>query len=270
MKRMRRFLHADPETLREQYRDSRNLGARLDLHDRFSQNAQGWHRWVFEQLELAPDARVLELGCGAAALWARNLEVLPAGWEVTLSDFSVGMLDDARAALGPAGPPFHFESFDAASIPRADASFDAVIANHMLYHVQDRERALGQIRRVLRPGGQLYAATNGEHHIEELDALVERFAPGRGMHASSSFSLENAAAQLDPWFDRLELRRYEDGLVVTESEPLIAYVLSAGLSDAFDADALATLRAFIDAHIRREGAFRVTKQVGLFIASLDS
>jgi ubiquinone/menaquinone biosynthesis C-methylase UbiE len=57
---------------------------------------------------------------------------------------------------------------DAAWIPLADGSMDAVIANHMLYHVSDRRRALAEIHRLLRPGGRLYATTNGLGHMAEL------------------------------------------------------------------------------------------------------
>ena len=91
---VRRFPRDPDRLLREQYPDGRNLGARLSLHDRFSRNQTGWHRWVFGQLDLEPDARVLELGCGPAALWHRNLDLLPSGWEITLSDFSPGRLSD--------------------------------------------------------------------------------------------------------------------------------------------------------------------------------
>ena len=47
------------------------------------------------------------------------------------------------------------EVADVQDLPFPDASFDAVIANHMLFHVEDRPRALGEIVRVLRPDGRL-------------------------------------------------------------------------------------------------------------------
>ena len=60
----------DQEYLRsEQYRDSGNLRARMGLHERFSTNPLGWQRWVFNQFDLMPDSRILELGCGPGRLW---------------------------------------------------------------------------------------------------------------------------------------------------------------------------------------------------------
>lgn len=85
----------------EQYRTPANLGLRQSLHDRFSTNPLGWHRWMFDRLQLPPRCRVLEIGCGAGALWQTNRARVPAGWHVVLSDFSSGMLAAACAAVAP-------------------------------------------------------------------------------------------------------------------------------------------------------------------------
>ena len=54
--------------LTDQYRDASKLQARMGVHERYSVNQYGWHRWVFDQLDLPPQSRVLELGCGPAIL----------------------------------------------------------------------------------------------------------------------------------------------------------------------------------------------------------
>ena len=53
-------------------------------------------------------------------------------------------------------------------LPFEADTFDAVVANHMLYHVPDRAQALAEMQRVLKPGGQVYLATNGLAHLREL------------------------------------------------------------------------------------------------------
>ena len=59
-------------------------------------NPYGWFRWVFDALvKLPADARLLELGCGHGLLWKENIDRIPAGWHITLSDLSPGMLDAA-------------------------------------------------------------------------------------------------------------------------------------------------------------------------------
>ena len=82
------------------------------------------------------------MGCGSGEMWKECASRIPAGWVITLTDLSDGMLDAAWRNLVPLGRNFKFEQMDAQSIPYGDKTFDVVIANHMLYHVPDREKAL--------------------------------------------------------------------------------------------------------------------------------
>lgn len=242
----------DPVYLREeQYRDDANLRARIDLHKRFSTASQPWHRWVFEQLDLPEDACVLEVGCGPAELWRENRERIPDGWRITLSDFSEGMLDAARGWFRDRA---EYVVADVQELPFEDESFDAAIANHMLYHVPDRGRALAELARVLRRGGVLYAATNGEGHLQEIRSLT----PGRELW-SVEFSLEDGAEQLGKHFADVRLERFPDSLEVTEVAPVLAFVRSF-------TDNVGGVEETVRTEIEREGAFHVTKSAGLFLA----
>jgi ubiquinone/menaquinone biosynthesis C-methylase UbiE len=260
----------DPNRLHTQYHDATNLSARLNLHARFSTNSYGWHRWVFDQFEPRPHWRVLELGCGPGTLWLKNRDRLPEDWDIMLSDFSSGMLEDARRNLAGLTHPFAFRQVDAQAIPLPDASVDAVIANHMLYHIPDRQKAFAEIRRVLKPEGHLYAATNGQNHLQELSELQRHFGLPDPLGAvAQEFSLENGGDQLSPYFGQVVLRHYEDALVVTEAPPLFHYVASL-LTTVPENDArLLALRAFVEDEIARQGAIHITKSTGLFMATQE-
>lgn len=262
---------ADQTYLRsDQYKSAANLNVRIELHRRFSVNRYGWQRWVFDQFDLPPHARLLELGCGPADLWRENRRRLPTDWDLTLSDLSPGMVEQAQAALSAAGltPLPRCEVIDAQAIPYPDATFDAVIANHMLYHVPDRPKALAEMRRVLRPGGRLYAATVGEGHLTELRRLIEA-AVGRSLPpdpAVAAFSLENGPTQLAPWFTAVERRNYPDALVITEAQPLIAYILSArawfGLADEAE---VAPIAQMVRQRLASDGVIYLSKSSGLVV-----
>jgi SAM-dependent methyltransferase len=60
---------------------------------------------------------------------------------------------------------------DAARLPFRDGSFDTVIANHVLYHLDDPDAALREFARVLRLGGRLAVAVDGRDHLGELTAI---------------------------------------------------------------------------------------------------
>src|SRR5262249_8505990 len=155
--------------LRQQYATADNLEARIALHQRFSISPH-WQQWLFaKEAPLGRPARILHLGCGSALLWRTNRDRIDPRWQLTLADVSPGMIEAARHQLGDRA---HYNIAEAESLPFPDGSFDVVLANHMLYHVQDRPRSLAEIRRVLTPEGVLHAATNGLGHLAELWALV--------------------------------------------------------------------------------------------------
>jgi ubiquinone/menaquinone biosynthesis C-methylase UbiE len=254
------------ELRKRQYRDGRNLRARLELHRRFATNPQSFHRWLFERLPDLAGLRIVDVGCGTAAFWSANRDRIPASAAVVLSDFSIGMARESRGEVGAVLPATRFASADAMALPSRTGAFDAVVANHMLYHVPDRARCFAEIRRVLAPGGWLAAATNGAAHLDELEQLLShRGVPGAGAVNAvlEAFSLENGAEQLAAQFGDVRTFRYDDALAVTEVEPLLDYVRSMARLAPEDAESIR--REVADA-IATRGAFGIRKDAGLFLA----
>jgi ubiquinone/menaquinone biosynthesis C-methylase UbiE len=258
----------DSQYLKKQYKDSSNLEARIHLHQRFSVNKYGWQRWIFDQIKLPDTCRILELGCGAGSLWKDNLERIPAGWEISLSDFSAGMLDEARRNL-ETQRQFQFKVIDAQSIPLESGYFDAVIANHVLQHVPDKPKALSEICRVLQPEGVFYSSTVGEGHLREIKDLLCKFDAGLASwgRVSDYFTLENGMAQLAAWFAEVKLYRYEDALEVTEVDPLVDFILSGWAQQILE-KRTEQFRDFVAREMEsRGGVFHITKDSGLFVSS---
>jgi SAM-dependent methyltransferase len=260
----------DPAYLQgEQYRDAVNLNARIILHSRFSTNQYGWFKWVFDHFEIGPKARILELGCGPGDLWLQNENRLPRGWRIALSDFSPGMVSQARDNIGWQAQRFFLTVIDAQAIPFDGGGFDAVIANHVLFHVPDRKRAFAEIRRVLKTGGRFYATTIGENHQVEMTDLLRRFDPTvEDVFKSDErpFTLENGGKQLQAWFSEVALDRYPDSLRVSEVPPLVDYLLSSVHFQQAE-DRRQMLTAFLTAEIAaRDGAIQIKKDSGIFTA----
>ena len=113
-------------------------------------------RESYDLLAASPGKRILEVGCGlgddAAALAAR---VAPGG-SVVAVDGSRGMVEAAgRRHADVAG--LSFEVADATQLPYADGSFDGCRIDRVLQHIPDPGSAVGEMSRVLRPGGTLVA-----------------------------------------------------------------------------------------------------------------
>jgi SAM-dependent methyltransferase len=253
--------HSERAFVARQYRTSANLAARQRIY-RYATSDVEWHAWVFDQISplLPPDARVLELGCGNGALWRENVERVPRRWNVTLSDLSAGMIDDARRALGRRAPRFRFARIDAQAIPFPDRALDAVVANHMLYHVPDRPRAYGEIVRALKPGGRLFAATNGDGHVIEIRTLIAESVPLRD---PSAFSLVGARDELARFFESVEVIHLRGELRVPEVRPVLDYVHSIDLPEPLSANQVQSIERAVRGEIERRGYFRVSTETGL-------
>lgn len=256
----------------EQYKNASNLKARIRIHELFSTNPVGWMPWYFEQLTVPESARILELGCGDGSFWTKNLQRIPDGWDITLSDFSQGMIEDARKNLKPNAGRFKFKLINAENIPFSDESFDVVIANHMLYHVSNIEKTFGEIKRVLKSNGYFYASTVGENHMAEMRQIAAAFdsemITTESFQQTQKFQLENGMEKMSAWFRDVKRKRYDDNLIVTDPGPLIDYILSmpGNTNKYFDNEKLKRFNDFLKNEIAGSNGIFIKKDTGFFEA----
>jgi len=161
----------------EQYKDSRNFVARIELNRKFRTNPQPFTAWLFNEIDFHETSRILELGCGNAILWRTNQDKIGPNQSIVLTDFSEGMLEDAKKVLGDMKDKFEYQVMDAQNITYPENSFNIVIANLMLYHVPDRNKAFTEITRVLIDNGSFYASTFGKNNMKELNKIIQDIYP---------------------------------------------------------------------------------------------
>jgi ubiquinone/menaquinone biosynthesis C-methylase UbiE len=257
--------------LEDQYSDSKNFMARVELTRKFKTNPYSWLLWIFDQIQFQDKAKVLEIGCGNGILWKANLNRIPEDTRIILSDFSEGMLSDARRVLNGDAERFEYQVLDAQEISYPDNSLDIVIANLMLYHIPDREKALSEISRVLKCDGALYATTFGTGNMREISELVSTYDDQ--IHYSleplaGAFGLENGEKQLRKSFKEVKMIKYQDSLEVTEAGPLVDYILSFGkVNEALKGQKRKDFESYLTGIIEKEGRIKITKDNGIFIAT---
>ncbi len=252
-----------------QYRDPRNLNARIALHAKYARSEEPWYPWLISRIGWAPGTRVLEVGCGSGALWVNVAALLP-DVRLTLTDLSPGMVEAATAAVAPLANVEVVASLTcgAEDLPFADEAFDVVVANHMLYHVPDPGRAAAEFARVLTSDGALMAATNGPGHLgavrelsraglgwSSLDCAITRFGPAQGERV-----LGDVFASV-VWHPHLST------LVCTDPEDVFAYIVSSAGADETAPDEQTALRRVIEERFAAEGgSLTVKTEAGCFVA----
>lgn len=249
----------------EQYKNAKNLNDRISLHEKYSTNKLGWFNWLFNQIDFSRVNRLLELGCGNGKLWQENRIDLR-NREIFLSDISEGMVEEVRNKLGS---DFNCIVADAEKIPFKDSYFDTIIANHVLFYLNDLNLGLKEIDRVLKSDGILYCSTYGKNHMKEITEIVQNFDSRISLSNHSLydiFGLENGESILKEYFFNIQRMDYKDSLEITESKPLIDYIMSChGNQNEILGPRLNEFKEYIEELLENNGKIVVTKQAGLFI-----
>lgn len=263
------------EKVLEQYQNPDNLKCRINIHS-YSTSSQGWMEWVHERLALQPGETVLELGCGTGLLWMERTHLLPEGLQLTLTDRSEEMLEQTRQNLAPYEADLTarkirvtYRVLDANTLELPAASYDRVIANHMLYHVQHRDACLSAVARALKQDGTFFCSTVGDTHMQELHELVTAFDPRIDMPFQSltgGFHLENAKPQLLKHFTHVERQDQDNDLIVDNPQAIYDYICSfPGNASLILEQRGQELLSLIKDKLNREGAMFIHKSTGMFI-----
>ncbi|MFN8633310.1 MAG: methyltransferase domain-containing protein [Chloroflexota bacterium] len=270
----------DPRYLAYQYGDSEKLKIRLETHEQYSEHVnQDWHRHFTAQLTPAAGDTVLDVGCGFGAFHPALCAV---GARVLAFDFSPGMAQESVRNAVSAGLDVRVLRADAQQIPLADCSVDHALASHMLYHVPDIERALMEMRRVVKPGGRVLLITNAADHSARLRDLHERAAHDCGYTSAVAFPTTRFSLDHLPLvrsvFPNAQLLRLPNAFLFPTVEPALRYYASGFVDSIEDrpedgshrAPMLQRMSELIQEIVDREGVFRVPKDAGAFPATVEA
>lgn len=133
---------------------------------------------VIEWVDPTPGKRILDLACGPGTLSYRLARDVSPDGEVVGIDLAPGMIELGRREAPP-GLQVHFELMDMEDLRFPDAHFDAAACGHGLQFVPDLLRALGEARRVIKPGARLAASVPVDpSQPSAAQAILERAVGG--------------------------------------------------------------------------------------------
>jgi SAM-dependent methyltransferase len=207
----------NPMLVRWEFASEERLEKRNALYRRLVEGIDA-EEVLFETVKEFGPKRVLEVGCGAGAMAQRVRDELDT--ELVAVDSSERMVELTRER--------GIEAYvaDVQELPFGDAEFDCVFAGWLLYHVLDRERAISECARVLKPGGRFATATLADENMSDLWDFL-----GSPRERSLGFSSSNGAQQLEPYFTNVEVREANGVVVFPSSEDMTAFV-SANMTRA--------------------------------------
>lgn len=260
------ILKSEKELLQE-YIDESNLNASVQFKDRFSSNGD-WYNWIFKKMNLDKNCKILEIGCGNVELWNRNIDQIDSKMDITLTEVCEEMTISAKKIINDKHGNFKFEVIDPNNLCFEDEEFDVVIANHILFYMNDLDKVLKEIHRVLKPGGTLYSTTIGMEYMEEIRQLVKGFNKNINIDENKlakNFGLENGEEILSQYFKNIDKHIYNDKLIVDDAKGILEYmytmpgdILDVAISKKTD------FEKYVSDKMKEEGTIYITNINGLF------
>ena len=218
--------HDDP--IRRYYSTDQNLRIVEETYAKYCVPRTDLANWTLETLNWTGDEVVLDIGVGTGSTYACLMKSQPNVYYYAI-DLSAHLLQKHPCAAD------HLAIGDALKLPYADDSFDVVMANHVLYHMQDIDGCLVEIKRVLKPDGRVLAGTDSLHTTPELQVLLRRamvLLSENGAQVQplslpcDSFALENGTRILARHFYAVVRHDLPRQLVFDAVEPALDYLES--------------------------------------------
>ena len=262
------------------YQETTNdLLTRIDIHQKYG--GRDIDQWMLEVLKLEKGMRILDVGCGAGKQCFVFDKALGGEAEITGGDVSVDLLEKARTEnLAQAGGRVKFIELDFDKVfPFEDEQFDLLSACFTIYYMTDIPFTVGQMRRVLKPGGRLFTSGPMPDNKQVFYDII-RSATGKPippMPGSSRYGTQ-ILDMIRASFASVEVHIFENPLTFEGVEPFMAYTRASLSEDRklwktlFEDTAgftrvIEQIQAEAEKRIAADGKIVMTKVVGGFVAT---
>ncbi len=152
---------------------------------------------------LQPDDRILEIGCGIGTVVA---ELVRQGYDAMGTDISQVAIEYGRAKYGN----IRLDVQPAEELPYADGTFDIVLSFDLFEHIAHIDRHVGEVRRVLKPGGRYLFETPNKLSNVVAETLAYKSLKWRRVHPSlhTPGQLRRRLARhgFETWFIKMDQR----------------------------------------------------------------
>jgi ubiquinone/menaquinone biosynthesis C-methylase UbiE len=160
----------------------------------FAHVARYFMPFLLRAADVGPGMRVLDIATGTGLSAEAALAAVGPTGQVTASDLSVAMVEQARERPGHA-PNASVSVEDGQALSCLDGSFDAVLCNLGLMFFPDPAQGLSQFRRVLRPGRRAAVSVNTvveRSYNHQINAIMAHYMPSLNEAVTRTFALGEA------------------------------------------------------------------------------
>jgi ubiquinone/menaquinone biosynthesis C-methylase UbiE len=262
-----------------EYREtSADLQARIDIHQQYG--SRDIDAWMLQLLNLQPGSRILDVGCGSGKQCLAFYHHLNGQAEITGGDFNAELLAEARERSQAVRGAIEILELDFnRPFDLPSDHFDLVSCCFAIYYAADVEFTVGEMHRVLKPGGRLFT-TGPMPENKALFYEIIRQATGKPippMPGSPRYNFDIRRA-IETLFSSLQVEVFENPLTFETLEPFLAYTRASLSEDRklwrplFDShegfeQVMGSIAREAERRLAEHGRLVMTKVVGGFVAT---
>lgn len=256
----------DTENVLNQYKTGKNLSTRISLYEKYSINQQTYTDWIYENYKFFDLCEVLEFGSGTGKDWKGKINKLPQNCNLILSDFSQGMVEELKLKFVE-HKNISVMELDIQNAQIEDNSKDFIIANSMLYHVPDIDKAISEVSRILKGNGTFYAATAGSKSMfQYLRETLLKIDPRITMPEAISFNLQSGRVYLEKYFNQVKIAKYENRLKIVDTNDLVNFIYSVSSIEGLEECDRDKVLEYYENKRNSNGFITIDIEYGMFIA----
>lgn len=255
-----------------------DLAKRINIHTQFG--SRDIDQWMLEILDLKPGIKILDVGCGSGKQCFSFYHHLNGEVEITGTDVSESLLDDARSKNQAINDVIDFKFLDFNQpFDLPENHYDLISACFAIYYAQNIPFTLAEMHRLLVPGGRLFT-TGPMPSNKQLFYDIIKEATGKPippMPGSSRYASRIYGTMQD-LFSKTEQHIFENPLTFEAVEPFMIYTRASMSEDRKLWNSLfqtheefehimTAIEKTAQKFLERDGKLVMTKVVGGFIAT---
>ena len=255
-----------------------DLAKRINIHTQFG--SRDIDQWMLEILDLKPGIKILDVGCGSGKQCFSFYHHLNGEVEITGTDVSESLLDDARSKNQAINDVIDFKFLDFNQpFDLPENHYDLISACFAIYYAQNIPFTLAEMHRLLVPGGRLFT-TGPMPSNKQLFYEIIKEATGKPippMPGSSRYASRIYGTMQD-LFSKTEQHIFENPLTFEAVEPFMIYTRASMSEDRKLWNSLfqtheefehimTAIEKTAQKFLERDGKLVMTKVVGGFIAT---
>ncbi len=257
---------------------TKDLLKRIDIHSQYG--SRDIDAWMLEILQLQKGIKILDVGCGAGKQCFSYYHALEGDADITGTDVSESLLAQAMEENQKVNNAVKFQQLDFNQpFDLPSDTFDLVSACFAIYYAQDIPFTLGEMHRVLKPGGRLFTTGPMPNNkaifyeiIKEATGKPIPPMPGSSRYASEIYGT------MQQLFSKVEQHIFENPLIFPTVDPFMEYTRASMSEDRRLWNSLFVTHEDFEKvmtqieeaalkRIERDGRIVMTKVVGGFIAT---